>query len=187
MAPLLGPELSLAVINAPGLCVVAGPSDAIDGLQLAVDRAGDRARRLFTSHAFHSAMMEPAVAPFTERVRRVALQPPSIPFISNVTGDWITPAQATDPLTGPGTCAARCASAMGSRGFCRVKTRSSSKLARGKLCDAGTSASGERLRPRHSQLGTPPEPDVAGHAGLINRRGAAMAGRCPHRLESAAR
>src|SRR5262249_5171097 len=45
-----------------------------------------------------SAMMEPAVAPFRERVRRVPLQSPSIPFISNLTGDWITPAQAADPV-----------------------------------------------------------------------------------------
>jgi amino acid adenylation domain-containing protein len=97
VAPLLGPELSLAVINAPGLCVIAGPFDAIDRLQRALTDRQIETRRLFTSHAFHSAMMEPAMAPFTERVRGIALQPPSIPFISNVTGDWITPTQATDP------------------------------------------------------------------------------------------
>jgi acyl transferase domain-containing protein len=97
VAPFLGPELSLAIVNAPGLSVVAGPSDAVDRLQRALTEREIETRRLFTSHAFHSAMMEPAVAPFTECVRRVALQPPSIPFMSNVTGDWITPAQSIDP------------------------------------------------------------------------------------------
>jgi amino acid adenylation domain-containing protein len=97
LAPLLGPELSLATVNAPEICVVAGPSHAIDGLQRTLTEREVESRLLFTSHAFHSAMIEPAVAPFAQRVRHVALQPPSIPFISNVTGDWITPAQATDP------------------------------------------------------------------------------------------
>jgi amino acid adenylation domain-containing protein len=97
VAPLLGPDLSLAVINAPGLCVVAGAFDAIDRLQHALTGREIETRRLFTSHAFHSAMMEPAVAPLAERTRGVTLQPPSIPFMSNVTGDWITPTQATDP------------------------------------------------------------------------------------------
>jgi acyl transferase domain-containing protein len=97
LTSLLGPGLSIATINAPGLCVVAGPADAIDELQRTLMERDVETRRLFTSHAFHSAMMELAIAPFTERVRHLALQPPSIPFISNVTGDWITSAKATDP------------------------------------------------------------------------------------------
>ncbi len=54
-------------------------------------------RRLHTSHAFHSQMMEPILKPFIEEVRKVQLNPPQIPFISNVTGTWITAQEATDP------------------------------------------------------------------------------------------
>ncbi|HEV7518367.1 MAG TPA: KR domain-containing protein, partial [Thermoanaerobaculia bacterium] len=50
-----------------------------------------------TSHAFHSAMMEPAVAPFAARVRAVRRNRPELPFLSNVTGRWITVAEAEDP------------------------------------------------------------------------------------------
>ena len=42
-------------------------------------------------------MMEPAIGPFVKVMRSIALKPPQIPYISNVTGDWITDEQATDP------------------------------------------------------------------------------------------
>ncbi|MDQ2695980.1 MAG: SDR family oxidoreductase, partial [Pseudomonadota bacterium] len=53
--------------------------------------------RLRTSHAFHSAMLEPVLEVFAEQVAKVALKPPQIPYLSNLTGGWITPKQATDP------------------------------------------------------------------------------------------
>ncbi|MHC5721310.1 MAG: acyltransferase domain-containing protein, partial [Nostoc sp.] len=52
---------------------------------------------LHTSHAFHSQMMDSILLPFQEQVRKISLNSPKIPFVSNVTGTWITPAQATDP------------------------------------------------------------------------------------------
>jgi acyl transferase domain-containing protein len=54
-------------------------------------------QRLHTAHAFHSAMMTPALAPFAEAVGRVSLSAPAIPYVSNVTGTWITERDATDP------------------------------------------------------------------------------------------
>ncbi len=90
-------ELELAVVNAPGLCTVAGPEEAVARLAARLEAEGRPGRRLHTSHASHSAMIEPAVAPFGEVVARLALQPPRIPFLSNVTGTWITDEEATDP------------------------------------------------------------------------------------------
>ncbi|MEO6191568.1 MAG: amino acid adenylation domain-containing protein, partial [Thermoanaerobaculia bacterium] len=94
---LLGEDLALAAVNGPQRAVVAGPEPAVAALAAELEARGVRNRRLRTSHAFHSAMMEPALEPFAERVRRVRLSPPSIPFVSNVTGTWITAGQATDP------------------------------------------------------------------------------------------
>ena len=90
-------ELALAAVNAPGLCTVSGPEAAVARLAARLEAEGRPGRRLHTSHAFHSALVEPAMAPFGERVARVALQAPRIPFFSNVTGTWITDAEATDP------------------------------------------------------------------------------------------
>ena len=98
LEPRLGPRLSLAAVNAPRLCVVAGPEDDIAALAAGLERDGLACSRLHTSHAFHSWMMDPVVEPFAERVRRVALAPPRLPFVSTVTGLPITAAQATDPL-----------------------------------------------------------------------------------------
>jgi len=97
IAPLLTPELALAAVNEPARSVVSGPAAAVADLEARLETRGARSRRLHTSHAFHSSMMEPAVAPFTAAVRRCSLTPPRIPFLSNVTGTWITPEQATDP------------------------------------------------------------------------------------------
>ena len=93
---LAGRDLSVAAVNGPANCVVSGPTNAIDEFEWELSNRVVACRRLETSHAFHSAMMEPAVAPFTEDVRSVALKPPKIPLISNVTGQWIKD-EVTDP------------------------------------------------------------------------------------------
>ncbi|GMT96581.1 hypothetical protein KH5H1_07000 [Corallococcus caeni] len=97
LAPLLDARLSVAAVNAPGLTVVAGPVDAVEGLKARLQSRGVVHRALHTSHAFHSEMMDPLLAPFTERVRRVKLSPPRIPYLSNVTGTWVTAEEATSP------------------------------------------------------------------------------------------
>ncbi|MFL6262096.1 MAG: SDR family NAD(P)-dependent oxidoreductase [Thermoanaerobaculia bacterium] len=97
VAPLLGPGLSLAAVNAPDRCVVSGPHEAVEALRAALEARGVGARPLHTSHAFHSTMMEPILEPFVQRFAGIRLQPPQIPYVSNVTGTWITPEEATDP------------------------------------------------------------------------------------------
>jgi acyl transferase domain-containing protein/acyl carrier protein len=97
VTPLLGEKLSLATVNAPSLCVVAGPTLAIEELQTLLAAKGIDGRRLHTSHAFHSAMMEPILKAFSSQVQQVRPRPPQIPFVSNVTGTWITAAEATNP------------------------------------------------------------------------------------------
>jgi phthiocerol/phenolphthiocerol synthesis type-I polyketide synthase E len=89
--------LEVAAINAPTQTVVAGSAAALGKLSQQLAAQGIKTTRLATSHAFHSAMMEPMLAPFTEFLRGCHLSAPSIPFISNLSGDWIRPDQATDP------------------------------------------------------------------------------------------
>ncbi|HBL26311.1 MAG TPA: hypothetical protein DD490_05695, partial [Acidobacteria bacterium] len=89
IAPSLGPGLDLAAVNGPELVTVAGPEEALAGLEGRLRAEGTDCRRLHTSHAFHSAMLEPILDLFAAAVRRVALRPPERPFLSNVTGTWI--------------------------------------------------------------------------------------------------
>src|ERR1051326_6706689 len=95
--PLLAADVSLAAVNGPDLCVVAGPFDAIAALEKRLGESGAVYKRLRTSHAFHSSMMEPMLVPFRHEVEKIAPRAPLRPYISNVTGNWITPAEATDP------------------------------------------------------------------------------------------
>jgi acyl transferase domain-containing protein/aryl carrier-like protein len=95
--PFLRTGLNLAAVNAPAQCVVAGHAGAIDALQKQLTEQKVDCSRLHTSHAFHSEMMKPALAPFIEIVKKVKRNPPQIPFVSNVSGTRITDAEATEP------------------------------------------------------------------------------------------
>jgi acyl transferase domain-containing protein len=95
--PLLGDDLTLAVINAPQLCVVSGEESKITQLRSQLEAKGINHRLLNTSHAFHSPMMTPILEQFKAQLAKIQLHPPKIPFISNLTGTWITNDQATSP------------------------------------------------------------------------------------------
>ena len=95
--PLLRDGLTLAAANAPALSVVSGPTPAVDAAEEELRRRDVPVTRLHTSHAFHSPMMDPVLGPFRERLAGVALAAPRIPFVSNLTGTWITAAEATSP------------------------------------------------------------------------------------------
>ncbi len=93
----LGEHISLATVNSPDSCVLAGSLEAMAALEKELASKSVACRRLHTSHAFHSWMMEPILETFRGAVSKVALQAPNIPFISNVSKAWITPAEATSP------------------------------------------------------------------------------------------
>jgi amino acid adenylation domain-containing protein len=91
------PRVSLAAENAPNACVAAGPAEAIAELQSALEAEGVACRLLQTSHAFHSAMMDGAVAPFEALVGQVVLHAPQIPIYSTFTGRLLEDVEATSP------------------------------------------------------------------------------------------
>ncbi|PSB59204.1 type I polyketide synthase [Chamaesiphon polymorphus] len=95
--PRLPADIAIAAINGPNICVVSGSTPAIERLQQELEAQEIVCKLLHTSHAFHSPMMESIVVPFAELVAAIRLSPPQMPFISCVTGDWITAKQAIDP------------------------------------------------------------------------------------------
>jgi phthiocerol/phenolphthiocerol synthesis type-I polyketide synthase E len=94
---LLHEELSLAAVNSVSGCILSGPGAAIEKLRQQLLARDVACTVLRTSHAFHSAMMEPILPAFTALVQNLERRPPQIPFVSNRTGTWITESQATDP------------------------------------------------------------------------------------------
>ena len=97
LIPLLGAHLSIAAVNGSDLCVASGPVAAIDVLQAELQRREIECTRIHISVAAHSAMLEPILAEFGRVCARVRFSPPQIPFISNLTGAWITADEAMDP------------------------------------------------------------------------------------------
>ena len=94
---VLTTRVDIAALNSPRLTVVAGPDEDMNDLATALQARGIVSKRLRTSHAFHSFMMDPVLEPFTKVLAKVDFQPPTIPYISNVTGKWITDEEATSP------------------------------------------------------------------------------------------
>ena len=83
---LLTGRLCLAASNTQAQCVVSGPTVEIDALEQELKSRDLDCRRLRTSHAFHSSMVEPVLEEFVTLVRSLKLHSPEIPYISNVTG-----------------------------------------------------------------------------------------------------
>ncbi|MBZ4421925.1 SDR family NAD(P)-dependent oxidoreductase [Myxococcus sp. RHSTA-1-4] len=97
VAGSLPAELSIAAVNSPGTCVVAGPVASVESFAETLASRGVNSTRLHTSHAFHSSMMDPILEAFREAVRKVKRNAPQVPYLSNVTGKWITTDEATSP------------------------------------------------------------------------------------------
>ena len=97
IAKILPAALQIASNNAPALCVVSGPEADVGQFQKQLEAENIVCRHLHTSHAFHSAMMDPMVEPLREAVAKIQLRPPVRPLVSTVTGRPITAAETTDP------------------------------------------------------------------------------------------
>ena len=97
LRPRLVPGVAIAAVNGPEICLVSGPTSAVQSLERTLVADQVMVRRLHASHAFHSPMMLPIVEPFRRAVAAVSLRPPTLPFLSCLTGTWIKPDEATSP------------------------------------------------------------------------------------------
>ncbi|MBU0994172.1 MAG: acyltransferase domain-containing protein [Proteobacteria bacterium] len=97
LAPLLDDSLSIAAINTPTSCIVSGTNENILRFKRMVEAKGHECLQFKVSRAGHSMMMDSILKDFEEGVRNVRLNKPRIPYISNISGQWITTKEATDP------------------------------------------------------------------------------------------
>jgi phthiocerol/phenolphthiocerol synthesis type-I polyketide synthase E len=99
IAEYLSADVDLATVNDPGGCVVAGSDENIRQFSERLAEAGIAARRVRTSHAFHTRLMDPVLPEFQGFLSRLTLRAPQIPLLSNVTGTWMSDSEATNPAT----------------------------------------------------------------------------------------
>ncbi|MDT0436313.1 MULTISPECIES: type I polyketide synthase [Streptomyces] len=95
LLPLLDDDLSLAAVNGPAACTVAGHADAVARFEAELARRDLPFRRLRIPAAAHSHVLDPVLGTFESHLRTLTLRPPRIPYVTNVTGTWVTDAQAT--------------------------------------------------------------------------------------------
>lgn len=97
LTPRLPAGLSIAAVNAPELCVASGPVAALEALERELAAEEIECRRVHINIAAHSAMLDGILAEFGAFTATIRFSAPQRPFVSNVTGTWITPDEATDP------------------------------------------------------------------------------------------
>lgn len=95
---LMGQELDMASVNAPELCVVSGPQEALDGLESRLRAREVEPQRIQIDIAAHSRMLEPILGRFEAYLRSIRLSAPKLPIISNRDGATLTAERATDPM-----------------------------------------------------------------------------------------
>lgn len=90
-------ELDLAVVNGPELCVVSGKESDLDAFEASLAIDDVEVQRVRIAIAAHSRLLDPILEEFGAFLRSMELKRPTLPFLSNRTGTWITDEQATDP------------------------------------------------------------------------------------------
>ena len=100
---MLPGTLAIAAINSDNLCVVAGGYEDIAIFAKLLKQQQFPNKLLLTSHAFHSAMMDPIIDDFEKIVSTINLNRPPKAIVSSVSGSWLTDDQATDPHYWAGT------------------------------------------------------------------------------------
>ena len=95
---MLLPELSIAAVNSPKLCVVSGPFDKLKVFEARCEKARVPFKALNTSHAFHSSMVEPVLMTFKKEFDTIVPSKPSVPIMSTATGAWMRDIEAVDPM-----------------------------------------------------------------------------------------
>ncbi len=89
--------LSIAAVNGPELCVASGPEPAIAELTEQLNEEDVACQRIHISVAAHSTMLDPILDDFRHFLQTMTFQAPQLPVVSNLTGDWLTGQQASDP------------------------------------------------------------------------------------------
>jgi acyl transferase domain-containing protein/acyl carrier protein len=90
-------RVSLAAVNSPSGAVLSGEQDAVEGIAEIWRKRGRKVTRLNVSHAFHSACMDPMLEEFLELAGTLSFNEPTIPIVSNLTGEVVTLEHMGDP------------------------------------------------------------------------------------------
>lgn len=90
-------SVSLAVVNRHDRCVVSGAPEALGILAETLAAESIATRMLAVSHGFHSHLMEPILEEFAAACSTVAFAAPSIPVLSNTSGDVAAATKITTP------------------------------------------------------------------------------------------
>lgn len=90
-------DVSIASVNGERNCVASGPTASVEELERRLSEKRIGHRRLDVPYAYHSKLIDPILADFRDIIARLSCRPPSIPYVSSLTGNWIKDEEATSP------------------------------------------------------------------------------------------
>lgn len=89
--------LSIAACNTSSNTIISGPVDEVRDFIKELNAKHLSTKSINTTHAFHSTMMTPIIEDFARGVEKIAFQHPTIPIVSNLTGEWVQDHEITNP------------------------------------------------------------------------------------------
>ncbi|MDH5232866.1 MAG: acyltransferase domain-containing protein, partial [Gammaproteobacteria bacterium] len=95
LSAYLNKDLAIAAVNSSNMCVLSGSIDSIEELESSLSKNDITYRRLKTSKAFHSQLLDGILSEFNTNLEAIKIGKPSINYISNVFGDWIAENEIT--------------------------------------------------------------------------------------------
>ncbi|WP_052360694.1 type I polyketide synthase [Oceanobacillus manasiensis] len=97
LTPLLSKGIYLSAVNSPEQCTVSGTEEAINAYKDKLAENQLSFTKVHTNHAFHSPLMAEAKKSFEQVCSSVPFGTPRIPYIANLTGEWMTEEDAVSP------------------------------------------------------------------------------------------
>ncbi|ADG98877.1 Beta-ketoacyl synthase [Segniliparus rotundus DSM 44985] len=97
VAQLISGRLVISGVTDASSCTVSGPTAEVEALEQELERRGTQFQRVRVSMAVHSPELDPVLGEFADVLAEVTLRAPQVPYLSNVTGTWVRPEEATDP------------------------------------------------------------------------------------------
>uniref|UniRef100_A0AAU3HM95 Acyltransferase domain-containing protein n=1 Tax=Streptomyces sp. NBC_01393 TaxID=2903851 RepID=A0AAU3HM95_9ACTN len=97
ITPLLRGQAVIAAVNGPTSTVISGDEESVEAVLAELSAQGRKVKQLTVSHAFHSPLMEPMLDDFQQVLESVEFHSPTLPIISNLTGQPADPDQLATP------------------------------------------------------------------------------------------
>lgn len=97
IVPYLPGSVAVSAVNSGKDCTISGSPGDLEQVEQRLQQNGIGHRRLDVPYAYHSVMVDSILEEFSDVLAGISFSRPTLPFISNLSGDWVDEEQVTTP------------------------------------------------------------------------------------------